>query len=273
MSKPYKIALGTQKGGAGKTTSAVNLAHALTVVDENNRVLVLDFDPQANTTSILIRPEHIPPKLTIVDIFLSDAIPITDCILPSKINNVDLIPSTIDAFGLKTSLSSSSPRQLFALKNKAEQNQAALNKYDFVIIDCQPDIIGPFVANALCFADHVILPVSSESIYGTDGTNLFLGTMNTFKEVNPKLSLLGVLMTFFRSNTVVTQTMTEHVRSVFATHGDDIVFNAKIRNSTAIGKAELRRTTCLQNNLNSLVSEDYIDFAKEVIARLKKKTR
>ncbi len=122
------ITIAIQKGRVGKTTAAVNLAHALAYKPFNKRVLVIDMDPQSNATAILSQNPKGGDK-TIVDVFLDDDIKISACTTPSKVKGVSIIPSTLDAFKLKTALTPSSPKGILGLKFKLEKDPKFLDSY------------------------------------------------------------------------------------------------------------------------------------------------
>lgn len=259
------IAVSIQKGGSGKTTTTVNLAHALAYKPLKKKVLVIDMDPQSNATSTLAPVPFHRIERTIMDIFLNDDIKLSACISPTKIKGVDMIASTLDAFKLKTKLNPSSPKQIMALKFKLDEDPSVLEYYDYILLDCQPDITGPFVANSLVTADYVLIPLSSESHFGLQGVDLFLSAVDEYKKVNPKIKLLGTVITFFDGRTIASSTMEAQILSFF---GKEAVFNTRISRSTTVSRAEIAKKTCIQLDTRLQGSVDYRNLAAEVIYRI-----
>ena len=258
------ITIAIQKGGVGKTTTAVNLAHALAYKPFNKRVLVIDMDPQSNATAILSQNPKGGDK-TIVDVFLDDDIKISACTTPSKVKGVSIIPSTLDAFKLKTALTPSSPKGILGLKFKLEEDPKFLESYDYTIIDCQPDIVGPFVANALTAADYLIMPLSAESIFGLQGVDHFMKCFEEFSSVNPKIQFLGALITFFDGRPNASSMMEAQILNYF---GEEYVFQTRISRTTGIGKAEIAGKTCITYDTRLQGSRDYRSLAAELESKL-----
>lgn len=263
------ITIAIQKGGVGKTTTAVNLAHALAYKPFNKRVLVIDMDPQSNATAILSPNPKGGGDKTIVDVFLDDDIKISLCTTPSKVKGVSIIPSTLDAFRLKTALTPSSPKGILGLKFKMDEDSKFLETYDYIIIDCQPDIVGPFVANALTAADYLIIPLSAESIFGLQGVDHFMKCFEEFTAVNPKLTFLGALITFFDGRTNASAMMEAQILNYF---GEENVFKTRISRTTTIGKAEIAGKTCITYDTRLQGSRDYRSLAAELESKLSGKT-
>lgn len=261
------ISFATQKGGVGKTTSVVNTAHALAYKPLKHRVLVIDLDPQANSSFTLgTQPPHQQPR-TVVDVFKRPDLYISAAAVPTKYKQVDLVPSTIDLFQLNESLRTS-PDQFLALKNKLDP--IAHEKYDYILIDCPPNIGGPSIYNALAVSDFFIIPCEAESLYGLIGVDQFLDAANGIKRsINPKLELLGALITFYDPRTNAAQTMEEMIMNYFT---DSKVFKAKIHRSTTINKANIEGKSCIDLDTRLSGAINYREFAKELhnkVQRLK----
>lgn len=259
------ITLAIQKGGVGKTTTAVNLAHALAYKPFHKRVLVIDMDPQSSATAILSSNPKGGGEKNIVDVFLDDDIRISLCTTPSKVKGVHIIPSTLDAFKLKTALIPFSPKGILGLKFKMEEDPKFLDAYDYIIIDCQSDIDGPFLANALTAADYLVMPISAESIFGLQGVDHFMKSFEGFSSANPKIQFLGALITFFDGRTNSSAMMETQILNYF---GEERVFKSRISRTTNIAKATIACKTCITYDTRFQGSRDYRSLASEVESML-----
>lgn len=262
------ITIAIQRGRVGKTTTAVNLAHALAYKPFKKRVLVIDMDPQSNATAIL-SPNPKGGEKTIEDVFLDSRIKISACTVPSKVKGVKIIPSTLDAFKLQTSLTPFSPKGILGLKLKMEGDSKFLDSYDYIIIDCPPDIVGPLVANALAAADYLVMPLSAESIFGLQGVDYFMKYFDEFSLVNPKAKFLGALITFFDGRTNASAMMEAQILNYF---GEEHVFKTRISRTTTIGKAEIAGKTCIAYDTRLQGCRDYRSLAAEIESMLSGKT-
>lgn len=259
------IAIAIQKGGVGKTTTAVNLAHAFAYKPFNKRVLVIDMDPQSNATAILCPDPNRRDMLTIYDVLTDDNLKISACVTPSSVKNVSIIPSTITAFGLNNIFGANSPKNFLGLKIKFDKDPSILESYDYIIIDCQPNITGPFVANALAVADHLIIPLAAESLFGLQGVEQFMQLLKEMRAINPNINFLGTLVTTFDGRTIASDAMTQQIINYF---GADKVFKQRISKSTSISKAEIGRKTCIQYDTRTSGAKDYRQLAYEILTQL-----
>lgn len=186
------IAITNQKGGVGKTTSAVNLAACLAALDR--RVLVVDSDPQGNATSGFGFDKR-GIKQSVYDVLIND-VPATDVILHTPYKNLDLLPSTIQLAGAEI--------ELVSLKNREGRMRRALDSvkhnYDYILIDCQPSL-GLLTLNALTAATSVIIPIQCE-FYALEGVTMLMNTIQLVqRNLNPALKLEGVVMTMYDGRT------------------------------------------------------------------------
>ena len=254
------ISVAVQKGGVGKTTTVVNTAFALAKY-EGQRVLVLDMDPQHNSSMVLGKITPYEQPRTVINLFEDKTINFSACAVPSKYKNVDLISSHIDLFGLGEGLGPSNPKGIVTLKSKLDAG--ARDTYDFILIDCPPNLGGPFLNNSLVVSDYYVIPVESESYFALKGMQQFEESVSVIKEtINPSLELLGVLITMFDPRTNASKAMVDAIRNYF---GHSKVFETIINRNTAINKANMLRQAVCQLDTRTPGCQDYRSFAKELM--------
>ncbi len=247
-----------QKGGVAKTTTTVNTAHALG--RKGYKVLVIDMDPQSNASMILGKLTPIEQPKTIVDLFTTEAF-LSDCIVPTKYENVDLVSSHIDLFSIKTQMTGHI-NGIVGLQNKL--NKIIYSKYDFVFIDCQPDVGGALVTNALVISNLYIVPIAAEDPFGLHGMNQLETTVKSVGQMNTNLKMLGVLitMTDFRSN--ATSVIIDTANTLY---GEEKVFKTMIGRNATINTAFINNKTILAHDGRASGAKDYIEFADEFLER------
>lgn len=254
------ISVAVQKGGVGKTTTVVNTAHALAKY-ENKHVLVVDMDPQHNSSMVLGKVTPYEQPRSVINLFEDKTMNFASCAVPSKYKNVDLIASHIDLFGLGESLGPSNPKGIVALKSKLDSG--SLEKYDFILIDCPPNLGGPFLNNALVISDYYIIPVESESYFALKGMQQFQESVSVIKEtINPNLELLGVLITMYDPRTNASKAMVDAIRNYF---GHSKVFGTIIHRNTAINKANMLRQAVCHLDTRTPGCQNYRTFAAELL--------
>lgn len=259
------VSFAIQKGGVGKTTSTVTTAHAL--AELGKRVLVIDMDPQHNASIVLGKVAPYEQPRTIIDIFREPDMNLSACAVASKYENVDLISSHIDLFLIPNSLAPGSPKMIMGLRSRIDQ--ASQDHYDYILIDCPPNLGGPFVTNALAASDYYIIPLEAESYFALKGVQQFMEMVRDIRDtINPKLKLLGVLITMADMRTNVSRAMVESIKRFF---GEDLVFQTIITRSTSINKANMMRKTTLALDSRQLGAQDYVQFAKEMIQWVERK--
>ncbi|GGJ89665.1 sporulation initiation inhibitor protein Soj [Lentibacillus kapialis] len=246
------IAIANQKGGVGKTTSAVNLSAGLAQL--KNRVLVVDIDPQGNATSGL-GISKADMDQCIYNVLVED-LPAEQVCVPTQIENLDMIPATIQLSGAEIELVSTISREV-RLKKALEDLK---EQYDYIIIDCPPSL-GLLTINALTSADTVLIPVQCE-YYALEGLSQLLNTIRLVqKHLNKTLMIEGVLLTMLDARTNLGIQVIEEVKKYF----QDKVYQSVIPRSIRLGEAPSHGQPILKYDPKSKGAEVYLELAKEVV--------
>jgi chromosome partitioning protein len=247
------ICVANQKGGVGKTTTAVNLSASLAVAEK--RVLLIDIDPQGNATSGLgIKLNEESQSIYHV---LIDQTPIRNLILDTDIEFLKIVPSNIDLIGAEIELVNFSSRET--------RLKSALNdikpEFDFLVIDCPPSL-GLITVNSLTAADSVLIPLQCE-YYPMEGLSQLLNTINLIKNsLNPSLAIEGILLTMFDKRNNISHQVMEEVRK----HFGPLVFTAIIPRNVRLSECPSFGKPIILYDADSRGAESYLELAREIMA-------
>lgn len=255
---PLILAVINQKGGVGKSTTAVNLGAALG--EKKYKVLLVDLDAQGNATTG-VGYDKTKCEISTYNCLVDDDVKTKEAISKTNTNNMWLLPATIDLAGAETKLVDEIARE-FRLSDALKEVKG---DFDFILIDCPPSL-GLLTVNALAAADQLIIPIQCE-FYALEGLSKIIDSMNMVKKrINPNLDVFGVVITMYDKRTTLSKDVANEVENVFG----DKVFKTRIPRTVRISEAPSYGEPITEYEPNGKGAEAYRDLAKEAIKRYKK---
>lgn len=256
--EPLILAVINQKGGVGKSTTAVNLGAALG--EKNYKVLLVDLDAQGNATTG-VGYDKTQCELSTYNCLVDDNVSTEDAVSEIDTKNMWLLPATIDLAGAETKLVDEIARE-FRLNDALKEIK---DDFDFILVDCPPSL-GLLTINALAAANQLIIPIQCE-FYALEGLSKIIDSMNMVKKrINPKLDVFGVVITMYDKRTTLSKDVASEVENVFG----DKVFKTRIPRTVRISEAPSYGEPITAYDSSGKGAEAYRDLAKEVVKRYKK---
>lgn len=249
------ISIANQKGGVGKTTTAINISAAL--AHKGIRTLLVDMDPQANATISFLRPE--PGYRNIYDALSPHGCSMSDIIQPTGTRNLDLVPASIALAKLEATLAGELEAH-FCLKDSL---QRVVERYDYIVIDTPPTL-GILTVNSMVASTHVLVPIQS-SYFALEGTDDLVDTIDKIKKrVNPGLQILGVLLTIYDGRTILSRDIHQQITNAFGTK----LFKTIIHKNVRLEEAPAYKEDIFSFAPNSRGAMEYYQLTEEVLSRV-----
>ena len=248
------LAIANQKGGVGKTTTAINLASSLAL--QGHRTLLIDMDPQANSTLSFIDPESI--RLSVYDVLVDNNLKFEDCIVQTPVENLDLVPARISLAKLEGKLLGEFDGH-FRFKDRIASLVA---QYPYIVIDTPPTL-GLITVSALVASSHLLIPIQS-SYFALEGTDDLLETVKRVRSrPNPNLQLLGIVITLHDKRTTLSNDIVQQIKQVFA----DKVFETVISKSVRLEESPAYKESIFTYAPRSSGAAEYDRLCREVLSR------
>ena len=248
-----KVIFYNQKGGVGKTTAAVNLGSALSVL--NKKVLLIDFDAQCNLTGAVSGDSK---KKNIYDVIVGNSSAM-EAVQSTIFENLYLIPGSLDVAGLAIELVEQNNREYYLKTVLSDLD----SEFDYILLDCPPSL-GLETMNALAWADYIIIPLQCEYL-AMEGLNLIMRTIsNVKKQLNPKIKTLGILFTMYQKRALLNQQVVEDISSFFS----DTVFKTIIPRSIRLSEAPSHGLPINYYDKSNVGAKAFAELAKEVLNRV-----
>ncbi len=255
----HVITVCNHKGGVGKTTTVVNLAHALARLGK--KVLVVDADPQANASQTLGKVPPVDQPFGVSDLFIDKSKIFSTTFVDTKIQDVKLIPATLQMFQLERMI----PETKRVMGFKAKLDEGVLETFDYIIFDTPPNL-GVFQLNALAASQWYLVPIQADSFHSLTGIEYLVETAGFVREdANEDLKFLRALVTMYDARTSVAKTMSQEIRRHF---GKDRVFKTLINRNTMVAQAVIEGKTVFQKDGRAPGAKDHLDLAEEMISLL-----
>ena len=256
--KTRVLAVSNQKGGVGKTTTAINLGTALAAIGE--KVLIVDMDPQGNASTGLGVPRE-TRRITIYDVIV-DGRSVHDAAVPTTVPGLDIIPADADMSGVEIELSQAD-RRSYRLRDALEQQGVSGHTpYDYVLIDCPPSL-NLLTLNAMAAADGVLVPLQCE-FFALEGLTQLMKTIEMVRQsLNPSLEILGLVLTMYDRRSALSGQVAADVRA----HFGSTVYEAVIPRNVRVAEAPSYGKPVLIYDLKCTGSQAYLQLAKEVVGR------
>jgi chromosome partitioning protein len=262
--KTRVLAVSNQKGGVGKTTTAINLGTALAAIGE--KVLIVDMDPQGNASTGLGVPRE-TRRVTIYDVIV-DGRSVDDSAVPTSVPGLHIIPADADMSGVEIELSQADRRSFRLRDALAGQGKDGQTRYDYVLIDCPPSL-NLLTLNAMAAADAVLVPLQCE-FFALEGLTQLMKTVDMVRQsLNPALEIQGLVLTMYDRRSALSGQVANDVRA----HFGDKVYDSVIPRNVRVAEAPSFGKPALIYDLKCAGSQAYLRLAREVVARERKRLK